>query len=149
MIIQAFLDATCRRRDKHAETLRDYQITALVQYICIYGDIQYKEVTKSVYQLKKNAYEGELSLVANEVKRKKKKLCSSKKGKIGRDGSSRLKGNCNLCSQSFFTISYGEDNIILNNLILIVKLLIYIYKMSDEDPSFNVFLVKRQAHLKY
>ena len=33
MIIQAFLDATCRRRDKHAETLRDYQITALVQYI--------------------------------------------------------------------------------------------------------------------
>ena len=35
MIIQAFLDATCRRRDKHAETLRDYQITALVQYICI------------------------------------------------------------------------------------------------------------------
>ena len=73
MIIQAFLDATCRRRDKHSETLRDYQITALVQDICIYGDIQYKEVTKSVYQHKKNAYEGELSLVANEVKRKKKK----------------------------------------------------------------------------
>ena len=135
MIIQAFLDATCRRRDKHSETLRDYQITALVQYICIYGDIQYKEVTKSVYQLKKkkkNAYEGELSLVANEVKRKKKKLCSSKKGKIVRDGSSRLKGNCNLCSQSFFTISYGEDNIILNNLILIV---ISKYRMNDKDPS--------------
>ena len=75
-------------------------------------------------------------------------LCSSKKGKIGRDGSSRLKGNCSLCSQSYFTNSYGEDNIILNNLILIVKLLIYIYKMSDEDPSFNVFLVKRQALLK-
>ena len=81
---------------------------------------------------KKNAYEGELSLVANEVKRKKKKLCSSKKGKIGRDRSSRLKGNCNLCSQSFFTISYGEDNIILNNLILIV---ISKYRMNDKDPS--------------
>ena len=71
-----------------------------------------------------------------------------KKNKIGRDGSSRLKGNCNLCSQSYFTISYGEDNIILNNLILIVKLLIYKYKMNDEDPSFNVFLVKRHAHLR-
>ena len=35
MIIQAFLDATCRRRDKHAETQRDYKITALVQYIYI------------------------------------------------------------------------------------------------------------------
>ena len=68
--------------------------------------------------------------------------------KNGRGGSSRLKGDCHFCSQSYFTISYGEDNIILNNLILIVKLLIYIYKMSDEDPSFNVFLVKRQAHLK-
>ena len=79
MIIQAFLDATCRRRDKHSETLRDYQITALVQYICIYGDIQYKEVTKSVYQQKKNASEGELSLVANEVKRKKKKVTHFKK----------------------------------------------------------------------
>ena len=70
-----------------------------------------------------------------------------KKGKIGRDGSSRLKGNCNLCSQSYFTISYGKDNIISNNLIPIVKLLIYKYKMNDEDPSFSVILVKRQAHL--
>ena len=33
-----------------------------------------------------------------------------KKGEIGRDGSSRLKGNCNLGSQSYFTISYGEEN---------------------------------------
>ena len=65
-----------------------------------------------------------------------------KKGKIGRDGSSRLKGNCKLCSQSYFTISYGEDNVILNNLKLIVKLLICQYKMNDEDPSFNVFLMK-------
>ena len=48
----------------------------------------------------KDACESELSLVANEVKKKKKKkkLRSLKKGKIGRDGSSRLKGNCNLCS---------------------------------------------------
>ena len=103
---------------------------------------QYKEVTKSVKQ-QKNAYEGELSLVANQVKKKKKKVMQFKKGKIGRDGSSRLKGNCNLCSQSYFTISYGEDNVILNNLKLTVKLLICQYKMNDEDPSFNVFLVKR------
>ena len=81
---------------------------------------------------KKNAYEGELSLVANQVKKKRKKLYSSKKGKIGRDGSSRSKGNCNLGSQSYFTISYGEDNIILNNLILIV---ISKYRMNDKDPS--------------
>ena len=33
---------------------------------------QYKEVTKSVKQ-QKHAYEGELSLVANQVKKKKKK----------------------------------------------------------------------------
>ena len=86
--------------------------------------------------------------MANQVKKKKKKVMQFKKGKIGRDGSSRLKGNCNLCSQSYFTISYGEDNIISNNLIPIVKLLIYKYKMNDEDPSFSIILVKRQAHLK-
>ena len=60
-----------------------------------------------------------------------------------------LKGNCSLCSQSYFTISYGEDNIVSNNLIPIVKLLIYEYKMNDEDPSFSIILVKRHAHLKY
>ena len=56
MIIQAFLDATCRRRDKHAETLRDYQTTALVHNTFVskgtfktHNDFkQYKEVTKSV-----------------------------------------------------------------------------------------------------
>ena len=71
-----------------------------------------------------------------------------KKGKIGHDGSSRLKGNCSLCSQSYFTILCGEDNIISNNLIPIAKLLIYEYKMNDEDPSFSVILVKKQAYLK-
>ena len=55
MVIQAFLDATCRRRDKHAETQRDYQITALTfvskGLFKTHNDFkQYKEVTKSVKQ---------------------------------------------------------------------------------------------------
>ena len=68
-----------------------------------------------------------------------------KKNKIGHDGSSRLKGNCSLCSQSYFTISYGKDNTISNNLIPIVKLLIYKYKMNDEDPSFKVFWLSEKT----
>ena len=70
------------------------------------------------------------------------------KGKISHDGNLRLKGNCNSCSQSYCTILCGEDNVFLNHLILIVKLLISKNKMNHKDPSLNIFLVKRQAHLK-
>ena len=99
---------------------------------------------------KQNGYEGELSLVANEVKKKKKTYAvqKKKKGKIGRDWNSRLKGNCNSCSQSCCTLLHSEENVVLNHLIFIVKFLIYENKMNDKDPSLNVFLVKRQAHLK-
>ena len=99
---------------------------------------------------KQNGYEGELSLVANEVKKKKKTYAvqKKKKGKIGRDWNSRLKGNCNSCSQSYCTLLYTEENVVLNHLIFIVKFLIYENKMNDKDPSLNVFLVKRQGHLK-
>ena len=99
---------------------------------------------------KQNGYGGELSLVANEVKKKKKTYAvqKKKKGKIGRDWNSRLEGNCNSCSQSYCTLLHGEENVVLNHLIFIVKFLIYENKMNDKDLSLNVFLVKRQARLK-
>ena len=71
-----------------------------------------------------------------------------KKGKIGRDWNSRLEGNCNSCSHSYCTLLHGEENVVLNHLIFIVKFLIYENKMNDKDLSLNVFLVKRQARLK-
>ena len=55
-----------------------------------------------------------------------------KKGKIGRDWNSRLKGNCNSCSQSYCTLLHSEENVVLNHLIFIVKFLIYENKMNDK-----------------